>query len=76
MSLTEARHDRRPAVGDYYLHRGSGELFEVMDVDPCGNCMVLDVTAPLDGEWQHVTAAQIGSSFWDRLAPSALDRAA
>jgi hypothetical protein len=59
--------DRPPTVGDYYVHHGTGELVEIMDVDPCGHCMVLNVTAPLDGDCQHVTAAQIASSFWERL---------
>ena len=68
--------ERSPSVGDYYVHRGSGELLEVMDVGRGGDCMVLNVTAPLDGEWQHVTAAQIVSSFWQRLGPASQAQAA
>ena len=75
MPFTQPHHGP-PAAGDFYVHRSTGELVEIMDVDPGGNCMVLNVTAPLDGEWQHVTAAQIASSFWDRLAPSTPARAA
>jgi hypothetical protein len=57
-----------PSVGDFYVRRGTGQLVEIMHVADSGDCFVLDATAPLDGEWQHVTAAQIGSSFWQRLA--------
>ena len=59
---------RTPSVGDFYVRRGTGQLVEIMHVAATGDCFVLDATAPLDGEWQHVTAAQIGSSFWQRLA--------
>jgi|1185.fasta_scaffold173838_1 hypothetical protein len=68
--------DRPPAVGDYYVHRRTGELVEIMDVDPSGHCMVLNVKEPLDGEWQHVTASQIASAFWERLALHAQAQAA
>ena len=68
--------DAPPAVGDYYLHCSTGELVEIMDVDPFGHCMVLDVSAPLDGEWQQVTAAQLGSSFWERVTSHAPAQAA
>ena len=62
------RPDRAPTAGDFYVRRGTGQLVEIMDVAESGDCLVLDVTAPLDGEWQHVTAAQIGSCFWERVA--------
>ena len=68
--------DCPPAPGDYYVHRASGELVEIMHVDPAGHCMVLSATAPLDGEWQQVNAAQIGSSFWEPLTTYASPRAA
>jgi hypothetical protein len=68
MPLTTLRPDPAPAVGDFYVRRGTGQLVEIMHVADSGDCLVLDATAPLDGEWQHVTAAQIGSSFWQRLA--------
>ena len=57
-----------PSVGDFYVRRGTGKLVEIMHVADSGDCFVLDAAALLDGEWQHVTAAQIGSSFWQRLA--------
>ena len=47
-----------------------------MDVDAGGNCLVLNVNAPLDGEWQHVAGAKIASSFWQRLDPRTHARAA
>ena len=71
------QHDERsPVAGDYYVHRATGALVEIMTVSPCGDCMVLDVTAPLDGEWRAVTAAQIASSFWQRLDAGAEAKAA
>ena len=65
-----------PSVGDFYVRRGTGQLVEIMHVADTGDCLVLDAAAPLDGEWQHVTAAQIGSSFWQRLASDTHARAA
>jgi hypothetical protein len=58
----------RPQVGEFYVNRATGALVEIMDVDASGDVMVLDVTAPLDGEWQPLTLAQIFSSFWVRAA--------
>ena len=68
MPLTQPNDDRPPRIGDYYVHRSTGDLVEIMDVEPSGDCMVLNVKAPLDDDWQHVTASQIFSSFWERLA--------
>jgi hypothetical protein len=68
--------DRPPALGDYYVHRRTGELVEIMDVDPSGDCMVLNVKEPLDAVWQNVTASQIASAFWERLALHAQAQAA
>ena len=58
----------RPQVGEFYVNCATGALVEIMDVDPSGDVMVLDVTAPLDGEWQPLTLAQIFSSFWVRVS--------
>jgi hypothetical protein len=60
--------DSRPQIGDFYVNRASGTLVEIMDVDPAGNAMVLDVTAPLDGDWQPLTLAQLSSCFWARVS--------
>jgi hypothetical protein len=76
MRVTHQCFDVPPAVGEYYVHRGSGELYEIMAVEPSGDCRVLNVRAPLDAEWARVTAAQIGSSFWERLEPEPEARAA
>jgi len=59
--------DNLPQVGAFYANAATGQLVEIMDVHPSGDIMVLDVTAPLDGEWQPLTLAQIGSSFWSRV---------
>jgi hypothetical protein len=60
--------EREPLrAGDYYVHRRTGRLVEIMHVDLSGNCQVLDVEAPLDGEWQLVTASQISSCVWQRV---------
>jgi hypothetical protein len=63
--------DGRPHIGDFYVNRGTGALVEIMDVDLDGNAMVLDVTAPLDGDWQPLTPAQLFSCFWVRLSDHA-----
>jgi hypothetical protein len=60
--------DRQPLmVGDYYVHRRTGDLVEIMHIDLSGNCMVLDVKARLDADWQPLTASQISSSLWRRV---------
>jgi hypothetical protein len=63
--------DGRPQIGDFYVSRASGTLVEIMDVDPAGDAMVLDVTAPLDGDWQPLTLAQLNSCFWARISDCA-----
>jgi hypothetical protein len=64
------QHDHPLAVGDYYLHRVSGYLVEIMDVDPSGHCSVLDVTAPLDAAWRRLTSP-ISCCTWQRVERSA-----
>ena len=71
MPVTSLKYRDRPlVVGDYYLHRRTGQLVEIMEVDLSGNCKVLDVTAPLDGDWEFVTESQMSSCMWERVESS------
>lgn len=58
----------QPQIGEFYVNKGTGAFVEIMDVDVSGNVMVLDVSAPLDREWQPLTLAQISSCFWVRAS--------
>ena len=60
--------ESQPQIGEFYVNNGPGAFAEIMDVDVSGNVLVLDVTAPLDSEWQPLTLAQISSCFWVRVA--------
>jgi hypothetical protein len=67
MPIVRPDHTQRPlAPGEYLVNRRSGTLVEIMSVDLSGNVMVLDCLAPLDGEWQPLTASQISSCLWVR----------
>jgi hypothetical protein len=72
MPVTSLKFDTRPLrVGDYYVHRATHNLVEIMEVDLSGNCKVLPVTSPLDAAWQTITASQISSCMWDYVEPAA-----
>jgi hypothetical protein len=69
MPVIRPDQTKRPLqVGDFYVNRRSGVLVEIMDVDLSGNVRVLDVTAPLDSEWQQLTESQISSCLWVRAS--------
>jgi hypothetical protein len=62
------RAEQQLQIGEFYVNRRTGVLVEIMHVDLSGNAMVLDVTAPLDSDWQPLTAAQISSPLWVRAS--------
>jgi hypothetical protein len=65
MPVIRPEHTKRPLeVGEFLVNRRSGALVEIMAVDLSGNVMVLDSRAPLDGEWQPLTASQVESCLW------------
>lgn len=69
MPVIRPSHTQRPiAVGDFFVNRRSGVLVEIMHVDLSGNVKVLDVTAPLDAEWQDLSESQISSCLWVRAS--------
>jgi hypothetical protein len=61
----------QPQMGEFYVNKGTGAFVEIMDVDVSGDVKVLDVSAPLDAEWQPLTLAQISSCFWLRVSEHA-----
>jgi hypothetical protein len=69
MPVIRPEQTNRPVqTGDFFVNRRSGALVEIMHVHLSGNVMVLDVTAPLDGEWLQLTASQISSCLWVRAS--------
>ena len=70
MPVKSSKTRIRPLIeGDYYVHRRSRRMVEIMAVDPPLTCSVLDVTAPLDGAWEQVPFSQLGSCLWERVDP-------
>ena len=69
MPVIRPSQSKQPlAVGDFFVNRRSGVLVEIMAVDLCGNVRVLDVTAPLDADWQELSESQISSCLWVRAS--------